>query len=236
MSRILSIDELSVNYGQLAVVDRINLEISSGKITSLIGPNGCGKSTITKAVAGLISYSGEINATKKLAYLPQQDSLMPWLNVMQNILLPAKLKKIDLLTSKKRAEKYLKKFELLDFADKYPQQLSGGMRQKVALLRAVLYQPDLVLMDEPFSALDSITRLQMQDWLLNLKNQEGFACLLVTHDIVEAINLSDTIVALSQRPATIIKQFIISTSDRNQPVKKAKLEQNLKEILLNEKV
>jgi ABC-type nitrate/sulfonate/bicarbonate transport system ATPase subunit len=232
----LKLDKLSVRYGQLQAVDNISLELRANKILTLIGPNGCGKSTITKAIAGITEYCGEVHSSKKLAYLPQQDSLMPWLNVTDNILLPATIKSSKVQPLIKKANSYLDKFELSQFAKHYPHQLSGGMRQKVALIRTVLYQPELVLIDEPFSALDSITRLEMQNWLLELKKQEDFACLLITHDISEAINVSDNIIALSKRPATIVEQFKVNDSIRKNPVKKAELEQSLKGILINEKI
>jgi len=232
----LSLDKLSVSYGQLEAVENLSFEVADNTITSLIGPNGCGKSTAVKAIAGITAYSGKISASKKIAYLPQQDSLMPWLSVTGNILLPAKLKDLNLGAAAKRSEKYLHDFGLARFSDYYPHQLSGGMRQKVALIRTVLYQPDLVLIDEPFSALDAITRLHMQDWLLQLKQREKFACLLVTHDINEAIALSDTIIALSQRPAKIVEEFKITRALRSDPHKKFQLENNLKRILLNEKI
>lgn len=236
MKTPLSINDLSVNYDQLQVVENLRFDVADNKITSLIGPNGCGKSTAIKAIAGITSYSGKIIASKKIAYLPQKGSLMPWLSVTDNILLPAKLKELDLTKAKKSCEKYLHDFGLNEFSDYYPHQLSGGMCQKVALIRTVLYQPDLVLIDEPFSALDAITRLQMQDWFLKLTQREKFACLLVTHDINEAIALSDTIFALSRRPAKIVEEFKITSALRQDPYKKSQLENNLKRILLNEKI
>lgn len=232
----LKLENLSVSYGQFLAVENVSLELPRNKIMALIGPNGCGKSTITKAIAGIVEYSGIVHYSKKLAYLPQQDSLMPWLNVTDNILLPAKIKGNIAHPLIKKTSDYLDKFELSHFAKYYPHQLSGGMRQKVALIRTVLYKPDLVLIDEPFSALDAITRLEMQNWLLALKKYENFACLLVTHDINEAINVSNKIIALSKRPAVIVKQFSVNESIRKDPLKKAKLERSLTGILVNEKV
>lgn len=236
----MELKSITKNFGNdelTKVLSDVSLKIKPGSFVCLIGPNGCGKSTLLKIIAGLEkNTSGELTRPRKIAYLPQQDSLMPWLSVRENLCLPALIKSISVTELDNKIDFYLDKFNLSHFKNFYPHQLSGGTKQKVALLRAVLYEPELILLDEPFSSVDSITRNQIQDWLENLWLEKRPIIICVTHDIHEAIRLADQVVVLSKRPAKIIKKFDLDatrprkTSDSNY----SKTYDQLKGILQNE--
>lgn len=190
------------------VLNKANLALHPGEFVSLIGPNGCGKSTLLKIAAGITKQTeGLVESDGKISYLPQQLSLLPWKTVRQNLSLPLAIKGQKI--SEKRLGALLKKFGLSDFTDVYPSGLSGGMQQKLALLRAIIHKPEILLLDEPFSALDAITRSRMQLWLIKLLNENKLSVVMVTHDIREAILLSDRILVMSPRPGSIIKEIKI---------------------------
>lgn len=195
---------------ELEVLISINFSIKKGEFVCIIGPNGSGKSTLLKIIAGISKpTSGRLKLDARISYLPQQPSLLPWRSTLQNLLLPDDLQKGSDKNTGLRAKKLMEEFDLAAFAGFYPHALSGGMQQKAALLRTVLQKPDLILLDEPFSALDAITRLELQKWLLNLwqKSRPGVIC--VTHDIREAIFLADTIYVLSERPGAVKKKVAV---------------------------
>lgn len=209
---VLKLDNIgksfSVGKATIKVLDDIVLAIKEGEFSCIIGPNGSGKTTLIKIIAGIESpSSGVYQNTGEISYLPQQDSLLPWFTLRENIELPGRIN--STLTKKIQTDidKYLKKYKLSKFADFYPGEISGGMKQKTALIRAIAYRPRIIAMDEPFSALDAITRIEMQQMLADLWFEYKPTILCVTHDIDEAIFLSDRIFVLSDRPGKIIKTF-----------------------------
>jgi ABC-type nitrate/sulfonate/bicarbonate transport system ATPase subunit len=189
-----------------------NLTIAEGRFATIIGPSGCGKSTLFNIIAGLLPpTSGEVRADGKdivchagyVGYMLQKDMLLPWRTILDNIILGMEVRGVPHRQSVERAMPLIEKYGLKGFDSHYPSELSGGMRQRAALLRTLLYDRDIILLDEPFGALDAQTRLSMQNWLLELWQDFGKTVLFVTHDIDEAIYLSDDVYVFSQRPGTI---------------------------------
>ncbi len=198
----------------LAVLDEMDLEVAQGEFVSLIGPSGCGKSTLFTIVAGLeeadtgrLILDGEEAGTRagKTGYMPQQPLLLPWRTVEENVMLGLDVRRVPRSQAQAEAGALLKRFGLAEFAGDYPSTLSGGMRQRVALLRTVLFNAHFLLLDEPFGALDALTRLTCQMWLLELWQQVQASVLFITHDVREAILLSDRIYVLSARPARVVR-------------------------------
>jgi NitT/TauT family transport system ATP-binding protein len=210
MEPFIALDGVSFSYhrpdGEIEALSDISFTVSQGEFVSLVGPSGCGKSTILSILAGLLTAgSGTIHICEGISfgYMFQQDLLLPYDTIWQNISLgPAIHKSLDAPT-KKRLEELLYKYGLAQFKDKYPGQLSGGMRQRAALIRTLALNPDTLLLDEPFSALDYQTRLLVADDIGKIIRQEKKTAILVTHDLSEAISLSDKIIVLSNRPAKV---------------------------------
>ncbi len=200
-------------HQRLPVLDGITLAVNAGEFVSVLGPSGSGKSTMLKLSAGLIKPdrgrvlldNNDISGHPQLvSYMPQQDLLFPWKTLLENAVLPllaAGEKRKDALI---RVKKMLPDFGLEGFADYYPHQLSGGMRQRAALMRMILVESKLILLDEPFAALDALTRENLQDWLLKIWSSDRRSVLFVTHSIDEAIYLSDRIYVITERPGRII--------------------------------
>ena len=190
------------------------MTVSNGAFVTLVGPSGCGKSTLFNIVAGLdVPGSGEVildgdsNGTRagKVGYMPQAPSLLPWRTVEENVLLGPDVLHRSRAQAREQVHDMLKQFGLDEFAHHYPSTLSGGMRQRVALLRTILFNQTLLLLDEPFGALDALTRISLQMWLLDVWQQFRSSVLFITHDVREAILLSDRIYVLSARPATVLR-------------------------------
>lgn len=197
--------------GETTAVRDLNFAVEDGDFVSVIGPSGCGKTTILSLAAGLFApSSGEVlRNSGELGYMLQSDALFPWRTVEGNIFLPLEIKKRNTPEMRERAIALAEKYGLKDFLKKTPSQLSGGMRQRVALIRTLAAEPDMLLLDEPFSALDYQTRLEVCDDVQSIIKGEKKTALLVTHDISEAIALSDKVVVLSARPATVVAEHII---------------------------
>ena len=225
MKKLLSIKELSKNYltkkQVICALKNINLEIEENDFTILVGPSGCGKSTILSIIGGLENKSdGNLIIHKpdlKVGYMFQEDALFPWLNVLDNCLLGlkinGKLKKEDI-----NYVKYLlKKYGLSNFENSYPRELSGGMRQRVALIRTLATKPDILLLDEPFSALDYQTRITVSNDVFKMIKEEKKTAIMVTHDINEAVSIGDKVVVLSNRPATIKNIYEINMDNKTIP-------------------
>ncbi len=217
---LLEITDIKYDYREdgevLPVLNEINLSILEGEFVCIIGPSGCGKTTLFNILVGLerpdqgkiILDGQDITCTRgHIAYMPQEDLLFPWRKIMDNLLLGVEINKGDLKAARKEAEGLLPLFGLEGFADSYPDQLSGGMRQRAALLRTVLTHHSILALDEPFGALDALTRAKMQKWILSIQEKLNKTILFVTHDIEEAITLADRVVVLNGRPSTITKEL-----------------------------
>ena len=218
----IEIDKVSLRYfgtqGETQALDDITLDIGAGEFVSIIGQSGCGKSTLLSIIAGILEPSGgsvrvdgsPVTApSQRIGYMLQQDYLYEWRTILDNALLGAEIQRRDLKKARQRAIQLLEKCGMGDFIHHYPRQLSGGMRQRVALARTLVTNPDVVLLDEPFSALDSQTRLAIADEVVDVLRSEGKSVVLVTHDIGEAIAMTDRVVVLSRRPGRIRSQHLI---------------------------
>ncbi|MFD1388949.1 ABC transporter ATP-binding protein [Oceanobacillus oncorhynchi subsp. oncorhynchi] len=201
--------------GKIPILKNMNLSVADGEFVSIIGASGSGKSTIFRLIVGLEELnSGTIylnedpvtNRSGKVGYMPQQDLLMPWRTVQQNAALPLELQKENHL-DRRTVQNLLEAFGLKGYENKYPHELSGGMRQRVSFLRATLSGSNVLLLDEPFSALDAMTRLYMQEWLLEQWEQQQSTILFITHDISEALFLSDRIFVITDTPFTTLKEI-----------------------------
>jgi NitT/TauT family transport system ATP-binding protein len=197
---------------RLVAIESISFDVQAGHLVSLLGPSGCGKTTFLKIVAGLISATSgtvQINGVDVIEPQPdfgvafQQANLMPWRTVLKNVLFPIEIRRETSRDMHERARELLSLVGLSGFENAYPSQLSGGMQQRVALCRALIHRPSLLLMDEPFGALDELTRMEMQDLLLDIRAKTGATVLFVTHSISEAVFVSDHIVVFSKRPAVM---------------------------------
>lgn len=198
--------------GEIDALQDINFTVNQGELVSIIGPSGCGKSTLLSIIAGLeeknsgtIYIDGEESKTlsPKIGYMLQKDSLLEWRNIFKNVIFGLEIRKINTPENRAYVEELLKKYHLYEFKDKYPSQLSGGMRQRVALIRTLAIKPRILLLDEAFSALDYQTRLMVTKDIFEILKNENVTTLMVTHDISEAISMSDRVVILSKRPATV---------------------------------
>ncbi len=190
--------------GELLVLDNINLTLKPGEILSILGPSGSGKSTILNIITKLLQpTSGTVEINGKIGYMFQHDQLLEWRTIMDNVTLGLEIQKKLLPENISKVEKLLKTYGLWEFRNSYPSQLSGGMRQRAALIRTLATEPDILLLDEPFSALDYQTRLMVSDDIYKILRKENKEAILVTHDISEAISMSDEVAVLSKRPATI---------------------------------
>ncbi|WP_339060585.1 ABC transporter ATP-binding protein [Tepidibacillus marianensis] len=204
--------EYPMQDGRFQTLDNISIHVKEGEFVSIIGPSGSGKSTLFNLISGLepptqgeILLDGTSIKNKKgyVSYMPQKDHLLPWRTVLDNLILGMEIKGISKTEARKRAKEYLEVFGLETFDNEYPSSLSGGMRQRAALLRTILLNNNVLLLDEPFGALDEITRMNMQQWLLAIWGQFHHTILFVTHSIDEAVFLSDRVYVLSPRPAHV---------------------------------
>jgi NitT/TauT family transport system ATP-binding protein len=199
----LSVADVSLSFGAIAVFQHLSLEISVGEFVAVVGPSGCGKTTLLNLFSQFIKpQSGRVECAGRVRMVYQHDGLFPWQTVAENIALGLRLLK-DQAERRRQLDEMLRLIELEEFADHYPHQLSGGMRQRVELARALAGDTDILLLDEPFSSLDYLTRLRMRSELARMLEQLPRTVVLVTHDIEEAAQLADRIVVLSERPARI---------------------------------
>ncbi|MBQ8197694.1 MAG: ABC transporter ATP-binding protein [Clostridia bacterium] len=216
MKKILQIENVALTYqtltDEITAINDLSFDCNDGEFLSIIGPSGCGKTTILSLIAGLIKHtSGKILIDEKpiniknndMGYMLQKDQLFPWRTIEKNVYLPLEIKRKLSDENKNYALSLLEKYGLKDFVKKYPSQLSGGMRQRVALIRTLVSNPKILLLDEPFSALDYQTRLAVCDDVYKIIKAERKTAVLVTHDISEALSMSDIIIVLSDRPAKV---------------------------------
>ncbi len=214
----LQLDGLVRAFGPLPVLDGVSFDVAPGEFVCVIGPSGCGKSTLFNVVAGLdrpdagrvcIDGADVTGQTRPFAYMPQQDLLFPWRSVLANAALGLEVTGVPRRAARERARALFAPFGLAGFEDARPHELSGGMRQRVALLRTVLQDRRVLLLDEPFGALDSLTRTGMQRWLADVRARYGWTVLLITHDVREAAFLADRVVVLTGRPARVHREVSI---------------------------
>lgn len=218
-NEILSFNHVSFAYETEDIIKGLSLSIQQGEFVSLLGPSGSGKSTIFRLITGLEEpYEGEIllhSSTKKrlgeVGYMPQKDLLLEWRTVFQNVILPFEIQGNLNKHNKNKALEMLEEFGLKGYENSYPAQLSGGMRQRVSFLRAMLSGSDLLILDEPFSALDAIKRLTMQEWLLEQWEKYNKTIIFITHDVDEALFLSDRIFLFSEKPLTHYEEIKVPT-------------------------
>ncbi len=217
-------DYITINGTTEAIKD-ISMKIKKGSIITLVGPSGCGKSTFLSILAGIDKQtSGVIIKDEKtvVGYMLQQDALFPWLTIYENAILGLKIKKMATKENKEYVKKLLYEYKLGDFLNAYPKELSGGMRQRVALIRTLALKPDILLLDEPFSALDYQSRLKISDDVYKIIKKENITAILVSHDIAEAISMSNQVLVLSKRPCTIKNIYNINLTNQSAPIENRK--------------
>ncbi len=219
----LSLNNVSVNLGKTSVLKDISFSLEKGKTLTVVGPSGCGKSTLLNILSGIIkNYKGEIYMDSTLlrdagltyGYVPQNLGLLPWKRVKENIMLPEKINKNNKIDATE-IEDVLNKLELTDLLHRYPSQLSGGQRQRVALARVFISQPDILLMDEPFSALDTLTADTSRELFLDLWRKYRPTTIFTTHNLSEAVKLGEHILLLNRQPATVLR-FVENPMFENQ--------------------
>lgn len=229
MNNILKIKNLKKTYhtkdNEILAVKDFSFDLKDGEFVAIVGPSGCGKSTILSILCGLEEKSdGNIllNDDKKLGYMLQQDCLFEWKNILNNCLLGLELKKELTKEKKEYVINLLNTYGLKDFIYSYPDNLSGGMRQRVALIRTLATNPDILLLDEPFSALDYQSRLAISDDIYKILKKEKKSVIMVTHDIAEAISMCDKVIVLSNRPAEIKSIYEINLTNKSTPINNRK--------------
>ena len=226
---LLEIKNLSKIYhnekDETMAIKDLSFSIEPNEIVAIVGPSGCGKSTLLSILANIEKQSsGEIifKDQKDIGYMLQSDSLFPWLSIKENCLLGLKIKKEKNLESINKVLNLLNKYGLGDFIDKYPNNLSGGMKQRCALIRTMATNPNILLLDEPYSALDYQTRLALSDDMYRIIKNEKKTAILITHDIAEAICMADRIIVLTKRPCSIKKIYQINLKNKDTPINNRK--------------
>lgn len=210
MKEVLRFENVSMHYhskqGETIAVERLNLTVNEGEFVAIIGPSGCGKTTLLSLAAGLLTptLGKVITDGCSFGYMLQKDELFPWRTIEKNIFLPLEIKGTNTPKERETALRLAEKYGLKQFLKNYPSSLSGGMRQRAALIRTLAVNPDVLLLDEPFSALDYQTRLSVCDDVYKIIRSEKKTALLITHDISEAISVADKIYVLSARPARVV--------------------------------
>jgi len=228
MREVLKLENISKTYqaknGEIEALKDINFSVEEGEFVSIIGPSGCGKSTLLSIIAGLENkssgkiYIDEIeteDVSSKIGYMLQKDSLLEWRTIYNNVIFGLEITHRKTKENEEYVKELLKKYNLYEFKDKYPTQLSGGMRQRVALIRTLAIRPEILLLDEAFSALDYQTRIMVTKDIYSILRNENITTVMVTHDISEAISMSDRVIVLSKRPATIKKIHTIDFEMKN---------------------
>ena len=216
MKNILDIKNLSYSFGNNPILKDINIHVNENEMVAIVGSSGVGKSTLFNLIAGVlkkqigeITINGSNDYIGKVAYMLQKDLLFEHKTIIDNVILPLIIAKVNKKEALEEGNKILKQFNLDKYANKYPQQLSGGMRQRVALIRTYMFKRNIFLLDEAFSALDAITKKELHKWYLDLKKEFNLTTLLITHDIEEAVFLSDRIYILGNKPGEIIGEIKI---------------------------
>lgn len=227
---MLEVQGLTISTGDTTLVDNLSFDLVTGRLTCLIGPSGCGKSSVIKWLSGVLAPELRAQGHARLAgadlspphpaiaYQPQQDTLFPWLTIAKNAALGLEIRGTTRTAAHLKVRPLFPRFGLAGHEDSFPDQLSGGMRQRAAFLRTMVQDARVLLLDEPFSALDAVTRLQMQDWLTARLAEDPRAVLLVTHDLFEATQIADRVLVMGRRPGRIIADIPLTTprSDRTE--------------------
>jgi NitT/TauT family transport system ATP-binding protein len=216
MISVVEVHNVGMKYqslnGEITAIENITLSVQDGEFVSIVGPSGCGKSTLLSIISGLLpSSSGTVlllgekvtGTSPKIGYMLQKDHLFDWRTILQNVMLGLEIRKAVTPKAKEQAHRLLETYGLFEFKNKFPNQLSGGMRQRVALIRTLVTNPQILLLDEAFSALDYQTRLAVNDDIYSIIKRENKTAILVTHDIGESISMADRVVVLSKRPGTV---------------------------------
>ncbi len=221
MNKKLSVDHIHKEFNSknssLVAIEDISFSLNTGEIVAVVGPSGCGKSTLLNIIAGLdVQDNGSIlfdNDNPKISYMLQTDALLPWKSVLDNSILGLRIKKELTCEKVEKIKTLLKEYGLKDFIDKKCSVLSGGMKQRVALIRSLAIEPDILLLDEPFCALDYCTRLSIVSDVHKILKHSNTTTIIITHDIEEALNIADRIIVLSSRPSTIKSEYILPFKD-----------------------
>lgn len=229
MKPMLKIENLRKIYHtpkeEILALDNFSYTLKEGEFVSIVGPSGCGKSTILSILSNLMEPSAgiiELQKGKKIGYMLQQDCLFDFRTILDNCLLGLEIKKELTEENKQYVIHLLETYGLKDFINQYPENLSGGMRQRVALIRTLATKPDILLLDEPFSALDYQTRLAVSDDVYQILKSEKKSAIMVTHDLAEAISMSDKVIVLSKRPGNIKHIYDINLSNKSNPIENRK--------------
>ena len=229
---ILSVQNLRKIYHtkneEILAVDNFSFTLHKGEIIAIVGPSGCGKSTILNMIGGLIPKSSgkiEFNEEKNISYMLQEDALFPFRTVYKNCLLGLEVKNINTEENQKYVHSLIKRYGLEEFENSLPSNLSGGMRQRVALIRTIAINPDILLLDEPFSALDYQTRLAVSDDVWKIIKKEKKTTIMITHDIAEAISMADRVIVLSDRPAKVKSIYPITLTNSTTPINNRKCQE-----------
>ncbi|SET52143.1 ABC transporter ATP-binding protein [Paracoccus homiensis] len=244
---MLEIDSLTIRAGDRLLVDDLSLTLQAGQLTCLIGPSGCGKSSVVKWLAGVLADELRVKGRAgldgaplvpphaRIAYQPQQDTLFPWLTILENASLGLEVRSARKAAAHDRLRSMFPVFGLQGHEDSFPDQLSGGMRQRAAFLRTMVQDAGLLLLDEPFSALDAVTRLRMQDWLVARLDENPRAVLMVTHDLFEATQIADRVLVMAAAPGRITADLPITTPRRDRTeANLAETRSRLKSMLLKD--
>ncbi len=248
LSPLLRVHDVVLRRGGTPVLDGVSLHVSEGEFVSILGPSGAGKSSLFEIlIGGLSPDEGEISIDSRpidrnarpFAFMPQRDALMPWRRIIDNVTLGLEVEGLSRQAARARVRPQMSRFGLEGFERHWPAQLSGGMRQRAALLRTVVQDRRIMLLDEPFGALDALTRIKMQQWLERRRAEAGWTILLITHDVREAVCLSDRIYVLSSRPARVIAEITVPLArprlERGIPAQAQSLERDILAILLDRK-
>ncbi|MBO5411510.1 MAG: ABC transporter ATP-binding protein [Clostridia bacterium] len=225
MKEVLRFDNVSMRYhskqGETVALENVNFSVAEGEFVAIIGPSGCGKTTVLSLAAGLLTptQGRVVSDGSSFGYMLQKDELFPWRTIEKNIFLPLEIKRTNTPEQRARAISLAEKYGLKQFLKNYPSSLSGGMRQRAALIRTLAVNPDVLLLDEPFSALDYQTRLSVCDDVYKIIRNEKKTALLITHDISEAISVADKIFVLSKRPASVVAEHVL-TFPESEPLKR----------------
>lgn len=230
MTKILDIKNLSKNYntkmGEVEAIKDLSFSVNEGEILCIVGSSGCGKSTLLNILAnldnktgGTITYGKE---NLKIGYMLQEHCLFPWLTILDNATIGLDINKQKTKENIDYVKNLLIKYGLGDFMDKYPDQLSGGMKQRVALIRTLASKPDILMLDEPFSALDYVSRLAVSDDVYRIIKEEKKTIIMITHDIAEAISIGDRIIVLSKRPTKVKKIYEVKLTNKSTPIENRK--------------